>query len=134
MIIYLCLHFVDQEQQAKPLLALSWFFAYMKLISFLRFFRETGQLVFTILYVAHKSLNFVFILIICIIAISLSGLALSEQDDYFSGLESAYVMTFGEFEDAYKSNYGFIAFILSTYTVPLLLLNLLISIMQDAHA
>ena len=106
----------------------------MKLISFLRFFRETGQLVFTILYVAHKSLNFVFILIICIIAISLSGLALSEQDDYFSGLESAYVMTFGEFEDAYKSNYGFIAFILSTYTVPLLLLNLLISIMQDAHA
>ena len=117
------------EDYMGQLLAFSSFCAWLKLISFFRFFREPGKLVFTILYIAQKSLIFILILIIVIIAISFSRLAHFDDTNFYTQFQWNYGLAFGDFKYEYDDHDEFLAFIVSTYTVPLLFLNLLISIM-----
>ena len=124
--------FLEEDDMIRPGLgALATFCAYIRLIKVFLFFKKTRQLVHTVLQVASKSVSFVLIVIIFITGIVFARIALDDSENFYTSLQKSFGMTFGDFEDAYSTKTGFIGFVVFTYAVPLLLLNLLITIMSD---
>ena len=91
-----------------------------------------------IFYVAKKAFLFYVILMIYVIAVAFSTLALQEEDatNFRESFELNYRNTFTDFgakEDQYTRASDLISFLISSYIGPLILLNLLISVMADLH-
>ena len=135
MFIYLILYIQDQDDDSGPkLLAISVFLAYMRLISYLRLMKGPRKLVSTIIYVAKKSVAFYIILMIYIIACAFGIMALRQEDEFRPHFQIAYRGAFADWEDDYDTRTELIQFLITSFFGPLLLLNLLIAIMGDAHA
>ena len=133
MLIYLCRYEADATVFQHQLVSLACFLAYFRLISYFRLKKGPRKLIATIVYVAKKSLSFYVILMIYIVATTFSMIALRDSDDFTQSFQLSYRLAFADFEDFYHTRSELVAFLLVTFFGPLLLLNLLITIMADAH-
>ena len=134
MLIYLVRYQIGESTYLQhQLVSLACFLAYFRLISYLRLKKAPRKLIATIVYVAKKSMSFYVILMIYIVATTFSMIALRDSDDFTQSFQLSYRLAFADFEDFYHTKSELVAFLLVTFFGPLLLLNLLITIMADAH-
>ena len=77
---------------------------------------------------------FVTILFIALLAYSQIIISITDSDDIDANLRESYVLAFGELGSfAEASLMQFIIFVIFSFFIPLVLMNILIAIMSDAY-
>ena len=135
MFVYLMKYYAEDDipEERTQLVSIAVFLAYMRLLSYLRLIPKYRKQIAQIIYVMKKSFVFYVILMIYIIATTFATMALRNDDDFRANFQLAYRMAFADFEDDYPTTSEIIGFLVSSFFGPLLMLNLLIAIMSDAH-
>lgn len=108
-------------------------FIWIRLMSWFRLYSPTRYLINMILDVLQAIKPFMLIFSTFILAISVNFMALrTEDNDKFADhLQLAYRLAFGDFEPSYDTTPDRIIFVLASFFLPLLMMNLLIAILSD---
>jgi len=124
----------DREGEATTnrIRTLAVVFAWFICLRSFTIFKQTRYLNRLIFETTKGMIPFMIIFLYTIFVLSLAIMSLHD-DSFIDSWQQSYRMAFGDFEDEYAEHRDRIVFFFGTLALPLIMLNLLISIMGDKY-
>jgi hypothetical protein len=122
---------VDSDEDEQFIAALAILFNWLRLMGFLRAFSSLRFYIRIILEITRRSIPFLFIFILFVIAVAYCLMALRDSDEFEEYWQLSYRLAYGDFEEEYPGHKERTIFLVATILMPLIMLNLLIAIMGD---
>jgi len=121
------------------------FFAYLTLVSwisflsYLRYFSETRILIQYISASISSMISFMLVIFIMLVGFTMSYVVMEGHEfsltEFANGFHSQYLVLFGDFGELPINNFfEWTLFLTASLFIPLVMLNLLIAIISEAHA
>lgn len=108
--------------------------SWIRFVAYFRIFDRTRYLIRMIIEIGKDMVPFFFILAVATFAQAILYYIPAEKEGFASALKHMYRLAYGDFEtDKYETWYQWSVFAISTITIPLVMFNLLITIMGDTY-
>ena len=129
-----CILFWTSNTEYNELLSIIIFLTWSRGITYFRLFSGTRYYINLLFAVIQDMSSFFIIFFYSIVGFGLVFYSLSSSTDYFDFLTSTYVLNFGNMKTDNYNKLEWVFFLLVTVFNPIIMLNLLISIMSDTYS
>ena len=129
-----CILFWTSASENNELLSVIIFLTWSRGITYFRLFSGTRYYINLLFAIIQDMSSFFIIFFYSIVGFGLVFYTLSSSTDYFYFLTSTYILNFGNFDTNNYDKLEWIFFLLVTVLNPIIMLNLLISIMSDTYS
>lgn len=129
-----CMLFWTSSNTYNELLAIIVFLTWSRGITYFRLFSGTRYYINLLFEVMRDMSSFFIIFFYSVVGFGLVFFTLSSSSEYFDFLTSTYILNFGNFDTENYNKLEWLFFLLVTVFNPIIMLNLLISIMSDTYS